>query len=57
MNINSISKALYTAARLSRDVNAVSRGPRAVGNRIVRKAAYRKVNGLLARLLNRVLGS
>jgi hypothetical protein len=55
VNINQISKALYAAARLSRDINAVSRGPRATGNRIVRKAAGRGVNGALARLLNKIL--
>jgi hypothetical protein len=55
MNINSISKALYTAARLSRDVNAVSRGPKAMGHRVVRKAAYRGMGSVLSRLLNRLL--
>lgn len=55
MKLNQISKALYTAARLSRDLNAVSRGPKATGHRVVRKAAGRATNGLLARLLKQVL--
>jgi hypothetical protein len=53
--LNKISSGAYTVARVSRDVNAVARGPRAIGNRIVRKAAGRTVNGLLARLLNKAL--
>ena len=56
MNINKISKALYTAARISRDVNAVTRGPGAIGRRIVRKGAGRVVNGGLAGFLNKVMG-
>lgn len=55
MNLNQLSRILYSAARITRDVNAVSRGPAATGRRIVRKAAYRKANGLLARGLNRLL--
>lgn len=46
MNINKISRFLYGAARASRDINAVSRGPKAVGNRIGRKLIGR----MLARL-------
>ena len=56
VNINQISRALYTAARISRDVNAVTRGPGAIGRRIVRKASGRAANGGLARILNRVMG-
>ena len=51
MNLNKISRALYKAARVSRDINAVTRGPGAVGKRIVRKTAYRATNQGLARLL------
>ena len=54
--LNRISSGAYTVARTTRDVNAAARGPRATGNRIVRKAAGRTVNGLLARALNRILG-
>ena len=37
-----ITSLLYKLARLSRDVNAVKRGPTAVGKRLVRKAAYKQ---------------
>ena len=56
MNINKISKALYTAARVSRDVNAVTRGPGAIARRVVRKGAGRAVNGGLAAFLRAVMG-
>lgn len=56
MNVNKISRLLYTAARVSRDVNAVTRGPGAIARRIVRKGAGRAVNGGLAQLLRAVLG-
>lgn len=56
MNLNKLSSALYKAARLSRDINAVSRGPGAIGRRLVRKGAGRAVNGGLARLLRSLLG-
>lgn len=56
MNINKISDMLYKAARLSRDVNAVTRGPGAIGRRIVRKGAGRAVNGPLQQVLNKLIG-
>lgn len=56
MNINKLSRGLYRAARVSRDVNAVVRGPGAIARRIVRKGAGRAVNGTLANLLRAVLG-
>lgn len=56
VNINKVSRALYTAARVSRDVNAVTRGPGAIGRRLVRKASGRAVNGGLAQLLNKLMG-
>lgn len=56
MNINKISSALYAAARVSRDINAISRGPGAMGRRVVRKASGRVVNGGMARLLNKLMG-
>lgn len=49
-----LSGWLYRAARLSRDVNAVSRGPGAVGRRAVRKPVYRAVNRATAKVLRRV---
>ena len=56
MNLNKLSSALYKAARVSRDINALTRGPGAVGRRLVRKGSGRLVNGGLARALNRLLG-
>lgn len=56
MNLNKISGVLYKAARLSRDVNAVTRGPGAIGRRIVRKGAGRAVNGPLQQVLNKLIG-
>jgi hypothetical protein len=56
VNINKLSRALYTAARVSRDVNAVTRGPGAIARRVVRKGAGRAVNGGLAQILRAVMG-
>lgn len=47
----SLRSGLYTLARLMGDANAISRGPAAIGKRIIRKAAYKS----LGRLLNRFL--
>lgn len=47
MNWNKISSVLYKGARLSRDLNAISRGPAAMVKRVGRKAIGR----VLARLL------
>ena len=41
---------LYLLARLLGDVNAIRRGPKAMGKRIIRKAVYRQT----ARLLRKV---
>lgn len=41
---------LYRTLSLSNDARAVSRGPKAVGKRIVRKAAYRGTTRLLRRV-------
>lgn len=57
VNLNKISSVLYTAARVSRDINAISRGPGAIGRRVVRKASGRAVNGGMARLLRKLLGA
>ena len=53
--LSRLSSGAYTVARTTRDINALARGPRPTVNRIVRKAAGRTVNGLLARALNRIL--
>jgi hypothetical protein len=37
----SLSSTLYALARLSRDINAVRRGPRAVVKRAIRKQLYK----------------
>lgn len=47
MNINKISRFLYSAARVSRDLNAISRGPKAIGKRIGRKFIGRMIARLL----------
>jgi hypothetical protein len=46
-----VRSALYLIARLLGDVNAVRRGPKAVGKRLARKAAHRGFSRALARLL------
>lgn len=51
MSLNRLSQYLYQAVRASRDANAVLRGPKATGRRIVNKAAYRETNKLLARAI------
>lgn len=51
----SFTSLLYKAARLSADLRAVRKGPAAVGKRMVRKAVYRRTNGLLGSLLRAVL--
>lgn len=52
----SLTSQLYRAARASNNLRAASRGPGAYGRRVVRRKAYAKTNGLLARLL-KSLGS
>jgi hypothetical protein len=56
MNLNKLSSFFYTAARITRDINAISRGPGAILRRIVRKGSGRAVNGGLAQVLNKVIG-
>lgn len=51
----SITSMLYKAARLSADARAVSRGPAAVGKRIVRKQVYKSVNAPLNKILRKWL--
>jgi hypothetical protein len=42
---------LYSLARLLGDINAVKRGPRAMGKRVVRKTVYKAVFKSINRLL------
>jgi hypothetical protein len=44
MNLTSL---LYRIARLMRDANAISRGPSAIGARLVRKALMRRSNSFI----------
>ncbi len=41
----------YWLARFLGDVNAISRGPRAMGKRVVRKAAYKTMGKTINRWL------
>jgi hypothetical protein len=45
----STRNTIYRLLSLSNDARAVSRGPSAVGKRMVRKAAYRGLSRLLRR--------
>lgn len=56
MNFNQMSRMLYKAARLSRDVKAVSQGPRAIGKRLVRREVYKESNRLTAQFLRAIFG-
>jgi hypothetical protein len=49
MTLNGWSKVFYALARGSRDVQAIRRGPRAVGKRLVRKAAGRTYGRMIRR--------
>jgi hypothetical protein len=49
MNLKSL---IYQALRISRDVNAVRRGPKAVAKRAARKTAYKA----FAKAIDRMLG-
>jgi hypothetical protein len=53
----SFTSALFRAARLSADGRAISKGPAAIGRRIVRKTVYRHVNLQLGRTLARLMGA
>ena len=53
--MNNFSRMEYKAARTTRDINAITRGPGAVARRVVRRRLYRGVNGGLARLIKQVL--
>lgn len=46
--------ALYLGARALGDVDAARRGPKSLGRRYVRKAAYRATNRTLARSLRKL---
>jgi hypothetical protein len=47
----SLTRWLYRALRVSRDVNAVRRGPKAATKRAARKAAYRGFAKLVSRVI------
>jgi hypothetical protein len=47
----SLTSTLYSLLRLSRDVNAARRGPKAVAKRAARKVVYRGVAKILNRLV------
>lgn len=49
--LNKLSRLEYKAARTTRDLNAITRGPGAVAKRVVRRRLYRGVNGGLAKLI------
>jgi hypothetical protein len=49
VTLNSLSRQLYRSSRASRDVNAISRGPKAMGMRVLRKAVRRTVGSGLGR--------
>jgi hypothetical protein len=51
----SLRSQLYRAARDLGNVQAAAKGPGAYGKRVVRRAAYRKTNTGLARILKRLL--
>jgi hypothetical protein len=50
VTLNGLSRQLYRTARASRDINAISRGPKAMGMRVLRKAVRRSVGSGLGRL-------
>jgi hypothetical protein len=47
----SLRSQLYRAARDLGNVEAASKGPASYGRRVVRRKAYAKTNGLLAKAL------
>jgi hypothetical protein len=49
--LNHLSRILFRSARLSRDVNAVARGPKAMAKRVGRKAMGRTYGRLARRVL------
>ena len=51
MSINSTRSGLYRAARLLGDVQAVSKGPKAMAKRTVRKRSYKTLSVFLRMLL------
>ena len=53
---NQFSRALYKAARLSRDIRAVQQGPDAIVKRLVRRQVYRKSNQFAASISRLLLG-
>jgi hypothetical protein len=49
-SLRKLHRALYRVLRAAGDVQAVQRGPRAVGRRLGRRQAHRVVNRLLRKL-------
>lgn len=48
--INVVRRTLYRLASILGDANAVSRGPKAIAKRVVRKTATRETMKLLGRI-------
>lgn len=46
-----LSSLLYGLARRMRDANAISRGPEAIGKRLMRKSLYRLAGSIINRLI------
>jgi hypothetical protein len=40
----------YKILRISNDLNAIQRGPKAIGKRLVRKAGWRKFASIMRRI-------
>lgn len=51
----SLTSMLFRAARLSADARAITKGPKAMAQRYVRKVVYRKANGVIAGFLRSIL--
>ena len=47
----SILSAFYKIARMFNDVNAVSRGPSAIGKRVIRKQSFKSLASILRKIL------
>lgn len=50
MTFNQFRRFLYGLARVMGDINAISRGPRAMGTRLIRKAAGRAFGRIIGRI-------
>lgn len=45
-----LKSLLYKILRISNDLNAIQRGPNAIGKRLVRKAGWRKFASIMRRI-------